>query len=390
MQLDPSLQVRAYLSCALTGVEQPRKRTIEAFNVALRDAAAATGILVYLPQEASSPDHEDGLTPKEVYILDRLRIAESDVVIADLDRTSFGVGQEIEMACAMGIPVVGYHAIGKSVSRMVLGQPGLHLDSGDPVPTPIHYLPAQAPGAENQRELILKVLRCARQAVAAARGPVVSSGQTSFGVILKAAREQVGLTVERLSRLSGIPIAVIEMLEMARPDLEALVGKTRRNSLGPVNFDRFQSTSQFVIQRLQSILNMEPADFSDLGSPSDFDFNSHTAAPGPRVPPAGFITDLFQPSHEDITASAVPTEPPQGDFRSHELEATLDKLFLEERATYAEMLEVSSIIGFDITFDTKVSLNRGAPGDHGARAHAVLASIRARNRADQSRDGETD
>lgn len=49
------------------------------------------------------------MKPEEIYVLDRWRIAESDFVVMNMDQPAFGVGEEAEMACSMGIPIIAFH-----------------------------------------------------------------------------------------------------------------------------------------------------------------------------------------------------------------------------------------------------------------------------------------
>ena len=114
---------QAYMSGPLTGLLHPAEVT--GFYEALRDACAARGLPLYLPHRVSDPVANPGMTPQEVYALDRARVAEADLLIAYVGLPSLGVGCEIEIAHAHGIPVVLLAEQGAAVSRMIRGNPAV-------------------------------------------------------------------------------------------------------------------------------------------------------------------------------------------------------------------------------------------------------------------------
>lgn len=121
---------QAYLSSALTLQNAEAKDRIKGLNSLIKSwLEDATDSFVYLPQQ-SDPSRGDRMTPEEIYILDRWRIAESDFIVMNLDTPAFGVGQEAEIACSMGIPIIGFHYKGYQVSRIIKGIPALFIDEG--------------------------------------------------------------------------------------------------------------------------------------------------------------------------------------------------------------------------------------------------------------------
>jgi hypothetical protein len=122
---------QAYLSSALTLPDAQTRDRIKSLNSLIKKwLEEATDSFIYLPQEYSDPSRGDKMKPEEIYILDRWRIAESDFIVMNLDTPSFGVGQEAEIACSMGIPIVAFHYKGNLVSRIIRGIPSLFIGEG--------------------------------------------------------------------------------------------------------------------------------------------------------------------------------------------------------------------------------------------------------------------
>lgn len=113
----------AYMSGPLTGVEHIGE--IKEFYEGIGQVCAAAGIDLYLPHRVSDPLANPGLTPAEVYAMDRARIEAADLVVAYVGRPSLGVGCEIEIAREQAIPVVALCEEGARVSRMILGNPAV-------------------------------------------------------------------------------------------------------------------------------------------------------------------------------------------------------------------------------------------------------------------------
>jgi nucleoside 2-deoxyribosyltransferase len=66
---------------------------------------------------------ESALTPQEVYERDVNWIKNCDVLIAEVSAPSHGVGYEIGYALNIGKPVLCLHSTGRSVSKMITGNP---------------------------------------------------------------------------------------------------------------------------------------------------------------------------------------------------------------------------------------------------------------------------
>jgi hypothetical protein len=95
---------KAYVSGALTGTGHPavlRKLYEDIGQVCVRARIDA-----YIPHLISDPDKNPTLSPREIYELDRGKVAEADLVIAYAGTPSLGVGMEIEIACENNVPVL--------------------------------------------------------------------------------------------------------------------------------------------------------------------------------------------------------------------------------------------------------------------------------------------
>jgi 2'-deoxynucleoside 5'-phosphate N-hydrolase len=67
------------------------------------------------------------ISPEEVYARDIAWIGAADVLIAEVSTPSHGVGYKIGYALRLGKPVLGCYQQGRSVSKMLSGNPDPHL-----------------------------------------------------------------------------------------------------------------------------------------------------------------------------------------------------------------------------------------------------------------------
>jgi len=118
------VSLRAYLATALTGLGESERRMLFADSDCIAKVCQNSGILLYQPREHTDPLAHANRPAREVYLTDRDQVATSDLVVALCSLPSFGVGMEIEIATAVGIPVVYLIKKGSRLSRMVEGTPG--------------------------------------------------------------------------------------------------------------------------------------------------------------------------------------------------------------------------------------------------------------------------
>jgi hypothetical protein len=100
------------------------KRAIEAVTVGDRVEQDRWPAAVYAPLDHTAPWKKDGLSPEEVYSrnLAEVHTADALIVIAE-DGGSAGVGQELEWAVRLGLPIL-YLTADSAISRQILGAPG--------------------------------------------------------------------------------------------------------------------------------------------------------------------------------------------------------------------------------------------------------------------------
>jgi nucleoside 2-deoxyribosyltransferase len=67
------------------------------------------------------------ISPAEVYTRDIAWIRACDVLIAEVSMPSHGVGYEIAFALGLGKPVLALYQEGRTISKMISGNPDPHL-----------------------------------------------------------------------------------------------------------------------------------------------------------------------------------------------------------------------------------------------------------------------
>jgi nucleoside 2-deoxyribosyltransferase len=119
--------MKIYFACSITG-----GREFEPVYQAMVVALLATGHLVptaHLAQPGVSS--EAALPARHVYERDTAWIRESDVLIAEVSVPSHGVGYEVAYALGQGKRVLCLYRQGRSLSKMISGNPdpGLQTSS---------------------------------------------------------------------------------------------------------------------------------------------------------------------------------------------------------------------------------------------------------------------
>jgi hypothetical protein len=248
---------QAYLSSALTLQNAEAKDRIKALNSLIKGwLEDATDSFVYLPQEYSDPSRGDKMRPEEIYILDRWRIAESDFIVMNLDTPSFGVGQEAEIACSMGIPIVAFHYKSNQVSRIIKGIPALFIDEGTTQPSQgvIAYEDLQH-YSDLKAELIASVQRLQKSL-----NPVPSS-QTgpSFSTRLKTAIQKSRKSVSDVAKAAGFTEAFLKSLLQDYKYIESIFEPyelLKLCRLRNIPEDRYLNPGLWVLKKLANTLNV--------------------------------------------------------------------------------------------------------------------------------------
>jgi nucleoside 2-deoxyribosyltransferase len=129
---DPGIYLACPLTCLTENTARRRqinsdiaaaKRAIDAVTVGDRLTEESWPVSVYAPIDHSAPWKRDGLTPEDVYRKNLDAIHASDALIAFGENgASAGVGQELEWAIRLGIPIL-YLTSDRAVSRQIQGAP---------------------------------------------------------------------------------------------------------------------------------------------------------------------------------------------------------------------------------------------------------------------------
>jgi transcriptional regulator with XRE-family HTH domain len=195
--------VCAYIAAALTGLSAREREAITFLGHSVAKACKVLNIYAHQPRKATDPILHPGLPPEAVYFFDRRRVVNSDLVIAICNEPSFGVGQELEIAAAYGIPTLLVKREGVSVSRMITGSLLNLLDEG-----PLEYGNPDELERKLTRLLRSKVahLRKRREAVRADEGAQLSQR-------LRELRRAQGWNVEEAAERYGISPRYVRMME---------------------------------------------------------------------------------------------------------------------------------------------------------------------------------
>jgi len=120
--------LHGYIATALTGVSVDAREALMFVAKQIVDSAKQYDLYVYQPRIVTDPVVKSNIDAASVYRLDRERVLRADVLVLVANTTSFGVGQELEIATAASIPVLLVARVGAQVSRMVTGCPANCLE----------------------------------------------------------------------------------------------------------------------------------------------------------------------------------------------------------------------------------------------------------------------
>lgn len=113
--------LHGYVATALTGLPEDSSEAMAFMSSAIADVAKGYGVYVYQPRRFTDPLLHSSVDPVLVYLTDRRRVSDTDVLFVVVNKPSFGVGQEIEIAASYGRPVILLVRSGVIISRMVTG-----------------------------------------------------------------------------------------------------------------------------------------------------------------------------------------------------------------------------------------------------------------------------
>jgi hypothetical protein len=249
---------QSYMSSALTLVDQKISDQMQNLNSEIKHwLQGETDTFVYLPQDYSAPGHGSSMKPHEVYVLDRWRIAESDFIIMNFDIASFGVGQEAEIACSMGIPIIAFHYESYSVSRMIKGLPAIFGSEFHNSPEEGIITYKDTKGYEDLKGKLLAKVREIQQTILPVSTNVIPI--KSFSQRLKDAIRKAGKTTEEVSKETGLTKTFLELLQKDYASLKGMFQEYEnvKNSIWrPIPIERFANPGLDVLRRLSKSVNL--------------------------------------------------------------------------------------------------------------------------------------
>ena len=249
---------QSYMSSALTLADQKLSDQMQNLNSEIKKwLQDKTDTFVYLPQDYSAPGHGSSMKPHEVYVLDRWRIAESDFIIMNFDQASFGVGQEAEIACSMGIPIIAFHYESYSVSRMIKGLPAIFAGEFGNSPEEGILTYKDQNNYDDLKGKLLAKVREIQQSI-----PPIPANIHSikpFSQRLKDAIRKAGKTTEQISSETGFTKTFLELLQKDYASIKGMFQEYEnvKNSIWRnVPIERFSNPGLWVLQKLSRSLDL--------------------------------------------------------------------------------------------------------------------------------------
>lgn len=194
-----SLALRAYLACALSGLNETERQLIFTLSDVVSQACAQHNITLYEPRKATDPVHHPDVSDSQVWALDKKEVLASDLVIHLAHHPSTGSGEELAYAEGSMIPIMLISHSGTRVSRMVTGIPAIqiHLRYSEP---------------EELREELGRRLSEIRPLLEQRR-LAVGEDQNVVGEKVRQLRESIGLSREEVAEAAGLNAEELTHLE---------------------------------------------------------------------------------------------------------------------------------------------------------------------------------
>jgi len=256
---DRSSEWQAYVSSALTLADGQISDRIKSLNTLIKGwLEQETHTFTYLPQEYSDPSRSDKMMPEEIYVLDRWRIAESDFVVMNMDQPAFGVGQEAEMACSMGIPIIAFHyAAVVMPSRIIRGIPGIYGGEGSYQPSDAVITYRDQQTYEDLKNSLIGMVQKLQKSVK----PLAQSTYSvqSFSERLQMAILNSQKSVKQVASEAGFTEAFVNYL---LKDYRSIVstfepyGLLKLCRLRNIPFDRYLNPGLWVLKKLSEVLDV--------------------------------------------------------------------------------------------------------------------------------------
>lgn len=260
----------AYVSEPITRCPPREKGRIQNLVKKMRQTLEAEPLhlRLYIPSEVTSPAVRGHMLPEHVYLLDRVRVVESDLMIVIADHTSFGIGGEVEMATALGKPVV-FVSREQTISRFLLGTPAnavFQLDGSR------YFLPYRD-WRDLKPELLPVLERVLANLDRAQHEPRIFR---DVGKRVNFFRLRRGLSIAELAAATGLGEAQLTLLEkpfeVIRRELQAYdVGDLDLSSLvlSPHQLEQLTHLGLAAMEKLALALEVSVGDLIEDPTPKD-------------------------------------------------------------------------------------------------------------------------
>jgi hypothetical protein len=121
------IPLQGYVASALTGLTTEQRQLMFQVADTIVSVCKEFEIDIYEPRKRTDPVVHPDIPDYEVFLQDRQRVLDSDLLILLCHYASFGAGQELDFAYNALLPVVLISHHETRVSRMVTGMPSLKL-----------------------------------------------------------------------------------------------------------------------------------------------------------------------------------------------------------------------------------------------------------------------
>lgn len=201
--LEPNAPIKwlGYFASALTGLSEPQREQLFAEAATVRAASEQIRAFLYEPRLFTDPVLHRDVSAERVYSIDQAQVSRSHFLVLHTSHTSFGAGQELEIAKNAGLPIVMLQAEGSVVSRMVRGTTAVLIE---------------VPYARDQLAAALAIAWPSLAAALADRHTGAhGDAEITYGLAerIRAARKTARLDESKLAALVGLRRHGIEDLE---------------------------------------------------------------------------------------------------------------------------------------------------------------------------------
>lgn len=242
---------RAYMSSGLTNVPTDHIDALESMLERLFiDVCYPQHVFLYLPHIWSNPMHSTEMSAEDVHVLDRLRIAESDFLILCADYPSFGAGQELEIAQAMGLRTIVFRHDKTKVSRMLLGSPAIHIPAGD-TRAPAETILVYADEDDLKSKLTFRV-----HELTESLGQPESDETTTRGVGAILRQKMYGRDANEIAAATGLSPAFISYLVSNPRTLDAVLKRHKLPQFTSPDLTKYVNPGLWVLIKLCRALDL--------------------------------------------------------------------------------------------------------------------------------------